>query len=240
MAARDLSKTFDDVESDDPSLETSVPTDLTMSPDQSEKEGGRNKKRQITKQLIEKKQLTHDLQLLKIELSQKNMTIENLKVEHLQRVEELEEKLHEVTHQKQILQARLESELQIQQDEAKKRQHQISRELEMVQTKQQHLEAANERLREKAGDVRRSLRDLGLTEERFYQLKGLPEDELSLRDYVAVSGDFICAGKRKLCDCALLDSVDLDDALLKFLWKNAAYPCILLPELLKYIFCLIY
>ncbi|KAL8573389.1 hypothetical protein ACOMHN_032404 [Nucella lapillus] len=185
MAARDLSKTFEDVESDDPSLETSVPTDLTMSPDYSERAGG-NKKRHITKQLIERKQLVHDMQVLRIELSQKNMTIENMKVENLQRVEELEERLHDVTHQKQILQARLESELSIEQDEAKKRQQSVSRELEMVRTKQQHLEAANERLREKAGDVRKSLRDLSLSEEKYYQLKGIPEEELSLRDYVAV------------------------------------------------------
>ncbi|XP_076467958.1 progesterone-induced-blocking factor 1-like [Babylonia areolata] len=185
MAARDLSKTFEDVESDDPSLETSVPTDLTMSPDYSEG-AGRNKKRHITKQLIERKQLVHDMQVLKIELSQKNMTIESLKVEHLQRVEELEERLHDVTHQKQILQARLESELNIQQEEAKKRQQSVSKELEMVRTKQQHLEAANERLREKAGDVRKSLRDLSLSEEKYYQLKGMQEEELSLRDYVAV------------------------------------------------------
>ncbi|KAK7096662.1 progesterone-induced-blocking factor 1-like [Littorina saxatilis] len=186
MASRDLSKTFEDVESDDPSLETSVPTDLTMSPDYSEREGGRSKKRHITKQLIERKQLVHDMQVLKIELSQKNMTIESHKVEHIQRVEELEEKLHDVTHQKQILQARLESELQIQQDEAKKRQQMVSKELELVRTKQQHLEAANERLREKAGDVRKSLRDLSLSEEKYYQLKGLQEEELSLRDYVAI------------------------------------------------------
>ncbi|XP_025087793.1 progesterone-induced-blocking factor 1-like [Pomacea canaliculata] len=186
MAAKDLSKTFEDVESDDPSLETSVPTDLTLSPDYSEREGGRNKKRQITKQLIERKQLVHDMQLLRIELSQKNMTIENMKVEHLQRVEELEEKLQDVSHQKQILQARLESELQIQQEEAKRRQHSINKELESVRSRQQQLEAANERLREKAGDVRRSLRDLSLTEEKYYILRGLPDEEISLRDFVAM------------------------------------------------------
>lgn len=186
MAAKDLSKTFEDVESDDPSLETSVPTDLTMSPDHSEREGSRSKKRHITKQLIERKQLMHDMQLLKIEVSQKNMTIESMKVEHMQRMEELEEKLHDISHQKQILQARLESELQIQQDEAKRRQQTVIKEFESVKTKQQHLEAANERLREKAGDVRRSLRDLSLSEEKYFQLKGLPEEELSLRDYVAL------------------------------------------------------
>lgn len=119
------------------------------------------------------------------------MTIENMKLEHLQQTEELEEKLLDVTHQKQILQTRLESELQIQQEEAKKRQHAINKELELVRTRQQQLEATNERLREKAGDVRRSLRDLSLSEEKYYQLKVQAEDELSLRDYVAVSTVFI-------------------------------------------------
>ncbi|GFN91617.1 progesterone-induced-blocking factor 1 [Plakobranchus ocellatus] len=185
MAARDLSKTFEEVESEDFSLETSVPTDMTMSPDHSEAEGKR-KKRHLTKQLIERKQLLHDMQLLKIELSQKNLALENIKAEHVQQIEELEEKLHDTTHQKQILQARLESELQIQSEEARKRQELIKRELDAVRARQQQLEGANQRLQEKAGDIRRSLQDLTMSEERFYHLRGLPDEELSLRDYVAM------------------------------------------------------
>ena len=185
MDTKDHSKTFDDVESDELSLETSVPTDLTLSPDNSER-NNRRWKRQATRQIFERKQLSHDLQMLKIDLSQKNMTIDNLKVEHMQRAEELEEKIHELTHQKSILQARLESELQIQEDDAKKLQQMISKELDALRTKQHHLEAANQRLREKSGDVRKSLRDLTLSEEKYYQIKSLTEEELSLRDYVAV------------------------------------------------------
>ncbi|RUS88293.1 hypothetical protein EGW08_003931 [Elysia chlorotica] len=185
MAARDLSKTFEDVESEDQSLETSLPTDITMSPDHSEADGKR-KKRYLTKQLIERKQLLHDMQLLKIEVSQKNLALENMKAEHLQLVEELEEKLHDTTHQKQILQARLESEIQIQSEEARKRQELIKRELDAVRSRQQQLEGTNERLQEKAGDIRKSLRDLTMSEERFYHLRGVHEEELSLRDYVAM------------------------------------------------------
>lgn len=185
MAARDLSKTFEEVESEDLSLETSLPTDMTMSPDHSEIEGKR-KKRYLTKQIIERKQLLHDMQLLKIEVSQKNLALENMKAENLQIIEELEEKLHDATHQKQILQARLESELQIQSEEARKRQELIKRELDAVRSRQQQLEGANERLQEKAGDIRKSLRNLNMSEERFYHLRGLPEEELSLRDYVAM------------------------------------------------------
>ena len=147
MAARDLSKTFDEMESEDFSgFETSVPTDLTLSPDRSEYHGEKKeKKSKITKQLIERKQLTHDLQLVRIELSQKHLQIENMKVEYVQRVDDLEEKLNEERHQKQILQARLESQLTIQQEESRRRQELIKNELDELRQKQRQLEATNER-----------------------------------------------------------------------------------------------
>lgn len=148
MAARDLSKTFDEFESEDFSgFETSVPTDLTLSPDRSDHhDERRDKKSKITKQLIEKKQLAHDLQLVRIELSQKNLQIENMKAESLQRVDDLEEKLNDERHQKQILQARLESQLTIQQEESRRRQELIKAELDEVRQKQRQLEGTNERL----------------------------------------------------------------------------------------------
>ncbi|XP_060607865.1 progesterone-induced-blocking factor 1-like [Ruditapes philippinarum] len=188
MAARDLSKTFDEFESEDLSgFETSVPTDLTLSPDRTEHyEERRDKKSKITKQLIERKQLSHDLQLVRIELSQKNLQLENMKAESLQRVDDLEEKLNDERHQKQILQARLESQLTIQQEESRRRQELIKAELDEVREKQRYLEATNERLQERAGNVRRSLRDLDLTEEKFYELRSTSDEDLSLRDYVAV------------------------------------------------------
>ncbi|KAH3849855.1 hypothetical protein DPMN_092259 [Dreissena polymorpha] len=182
MAARDLSNAFDEFESEDFSsgFETSVPTDLTLSPDRTETHGDRKeKKSKITRQLIERKQLSHDLQLVRIELSQKHLQIENMKAEYLQRVDDLEEHLNDERHQKQILQARLESQLTIQQEESRRRQELIKSELEEVRQKQKQLQ-------EKAGNVRRTLRDLDLTEEKFFELKTTTDDDLSLRDYVAV------------------------------------------------------
>ncbi|XP_063415782.1 progesterone-induced-blocking factor 1-like [Mytilus trossulus] len=189
MAARDLSKTFDEFESDELSLETSVPTDLTLSPErETDRFSGDRKDRRtkITRQLIERKQLMHDMQLLRIELSQKNLTLENVKAESLQRVEELEERLNDALHQKQILTARLESQLTIQEQESKRRQNLVKEELEDVRKKQQQLEGTNEKLQERAGNVRRSLRDLTLSEDRYYELRGQSEEDLSLRDYVAM------------------------------------------------------
>ena len=68
------------LESEDISLETTIPTDDISS---SEEQDGKIK---ITRQLIERKELLHNIQLLKIELSQKNMMIDNLKVDYLTKV----------------------------------------------------------------------------------------------------------------------------------------------------------
>ena len=54
------------------------------------------------KNVVERKQLLHDLQLLRIELSQKSLIIDNLKAQHMSKVEELEEKLYDALHKKQV------------------------------------------------------------------------------------------------------------------------------------------
>ncbi|KAM9021577.1 progesterone-induced-blocking factor 1 isoform 3-T3 [Ara ararauna] len=167
-------------ESEDISLETTVPTDDVSS---SEEREGTVK---ITKQLIERKELLHNIQLLKIELSQKNLMIDNLKVEYLTKIEELEEKLNDAVHQKQLLSLRLDSELALQQEDARKRQALMKQEMETVLLRQKQLEEANHQLRERAGDIRRSLRDLELTDDCYKQLKLLPEDQLSIPEYVSI------------------------------------------------------
>ncbi|NWX28199.1 PIBF1 factor, partial [Notiomystis cincta] len=168
------------LESEDISLETTVPTDDVSS---SEEREGTVK---ITKQLIERKELLHNLQLLKIELSQKNLMIDNLKVEYLTKIEELEEKLNDAIHQKQLLSLRLDSQMALQQEDARKHQALMKQEMETILLRQKQLEETNHQLRERAGDIRRSLRDLELTDERYEKLKSLPEDQLSIPEYVSV------------------------------------------------------
>ncbi|NXL64753.1 PIBF1 factor, partial [Chordeiles acutipennis] len=168
------------LESEDISLETTVPTDDVSS---SEEREGTVK---ITKQLIERKELLHNLQLLKIELSQKNLMIDNLKVEYLTKIEELEEKLNDAIHQKQLLSLRLDSQLALQQEDARKHQALMKQEMETILLRQKQLEEMNHELRERAGDIRRSLRDLELTDDCYEKLKSLPEDQLSIPEYVSI------------------------------------------------------
>ncbi|NXC72319.1 PIBF1 factor, partial [Anhinga anhinga] len=168
------------LESEDISLETTIPTDDVSS---SEEREGTVK---ITKQLIERKEMLHNLQLLKIELSQKNLMIDNLKVEYLTKIEELEEKLNDAIHQKQLLSLRLDSQLALQQEDARKHQALMKQEMETILLRQKQLEETNHQLRERAGDIRRSLRDLELTDDCYEKLKSLPEDQLSIPEYVSI------------------------------------------------------
>uniref|UniRef100_A0A8D2ALM6 Progesterone immunomodulatory binding factor 1 n=1 Tax=Sciurus vulgaris TaxID=55149 RepID=A0A8D2ALM6_SCIVU len=168
------------LESEDISLETTIPTDDISSSE--EREG----KVKITRQLIERKELLHNIQLLKIELSQKNMMIDNLKVDYLTKIEELEEKLNDALHQKQLLSLRLDNQLTFQQKDARKYQELMKQEMETILLRQKQLEETNLQLREKAGDIRRNLRDFELTEEQYMKLKAFPEDQLSIPEYVSI------------------------------------------------------
>nr|XP_020848101.1 progesterone-induced-blocking factor 1 isoform X2 [Phascolarctos cinereus] len=168
------------LESEDISLETTVPTDEISSSE--EREG----KTVITRQLIERKELLHNIQLLKIELSQKNLIIDNMKVDYLTKIEELEEKLNDTLHQKQLLALKLDNQLTFQKKDARKYQELMKQEMETILLRQKQLEETNCQLIEKAGDIRRSLRDLELTEDHYMKLKSLPEDQLSIPEYVSI------------------------------------------------------
>lgn len=74
----------------------------------------------------------------------------------------------------------------------------MKQEMETILLRQKQLEETNHQLRERAGDIRRSLRDLELTDECYEKLKSLPEDQLSIPEYVSVSIGFCAALKYNL------------------------------------------
>ncbi|XP_053311389.1 progesterone-induced-blocking factor 1 [Spea bombifrons] len=168
------------LESEDISLETTVPTDDVSSSEE------RNGSAKITKQMIEKKQLLHNLQHLKIELSQKNMMIDNLKGEYMTKIEELEEKLNDAVHQKQILALKLETQSKLQQEDSRKNREQMRKEAETLFLRLKQSEETNRQLRETAGAIRNSLRDLNVTKEMYEKLSSLPEEQLSVPEYVSI------------------------------------------------------
>lgn len=192
-----------DLESEDISLETTVPTteDVSSSDEQ------RNGSQKVTRQLIERKELLHNIQLLKIELSQKNLIIDNMKADHMSKIEELEERLNDALHQKQVLVLRLDNQLKLTQEENRKQQALRKQEMEAILLRQQQLEETNRQLCEKAGELKRSLRDLDLSQDRYQELRGLPEDKISIQEYVAMRFyEVVTPLRAQLVELSLKDS----------------------------------
>ncbi|XP_078204441.1 progesterone-induced-blocking factor 1 isoform X5 [Callithrix jacchus] len=117
------------------------------------------------------------------------------------KIEELEEKLNDALHQKQLLSLRLDNQLTFQQKDASKYQELMKQEMETILLRQKQLEETNLQLREKAGDVRRNLRDFELTEEQYTKLKAFPEDQLSIPEYVSVRFyELVNPLKKEICE----------------------------------------
>uniref|UniRef100_A0A8C7KNH6 Progesterone immunomodulatory binding factor 1 n=1 Tax=Oncorhynchus kisutch TaxID=8019 RepID=A0A8C7KNH6_ONCKI len=146
-------------ESEEFSLETTVPTEDISSSDERDRTGTQK----VTRQLIERKELLHNLQLLKIEMSQKNLIIDNMK------------DLKDVLSSYQTFTSAY-----------MKQQALRKQEMDGILLRQKQLEETNRRLCDKAGDLRRSLRDLELTEDKYKELRDIPEERLSITEYVAV------------------------------------------------------
>lgn len=77
-----------DMESEDISLETTVRTTDYLS--SSDEQRGSS---EVTRQFIERKELLHTIQLLKIDLSQKNLLLDNMKADYMSKVEAVRLKL---------------------------------------------------------------------------------------------------------------------------------------------------
>lgn len=177
----------EDLASGELSLETTVPTDLTVSQSESDENGHSTRFRgNVTKSELQKKQMSHDIQLLKIELSQKSMIIDNMKLEHMSSVEELEEKLNEVLHQKKITQTMLENQVRLMNEEMKLKERKFDSELKLLLEKQEQLENVNLNYCETAEEVKRSLDTLQLTDSEYTSLKARDEKLLSIKQYAAV------------------------------------------------------
>lgn len=137
--------------------------------------------------MIEKKQLLHDMDRLRIELSHKTLQLDSYKAELMNKIDDLEEKLSDATYSKQILKARLESQLKLKEDEANAQKKKLNDELDEIKKRQKQLEKENATLLGKTECLRSNLFRDNLTEEEYLELKSRDENLLSLQEYTAVS-----------------------------------------------------
>ena len=88
---------------------------------------------------------------------QKSLLLENTKADFMGKLDDLEEKLSDAQHQKEMLQAKLETQLAVEAEEHRRLQERTKAEIRNVLRAQEALEASNEELRIKAGNLQRTL-----------------------------------------------------------------------------------
>lgn len=141
----------------------------------------------VTKDMIDKKQSQHDLELLKMELSQRNLMIDTMKAEHLNRIDEMEENLADAFHQKQIIVVQFQTQMQRAKEEHSREALRLKREVKLLLAQQKEMNLDNRKLMEKAIESKDLLADLDLDEDDYLAVKGKNIEEQTLREFIAVS-----------------------------------------------------
>ncbi|XP_062499475.1 progesterone-induced-blocking factor 1-like [Corticium candelabrum] len=130
----------------------------------------------VTRDELERRQLLHTVQLLRLEISQKCLLIENLKTEQSSRIDELKEQLADATHAKQLLQLKLENAIRTHRTDSRRLQEKTQIEIAALKEKQSELERKRVEGLERGADFRG--RVWVLTEEEY--------DELSRKEQSAL------------------------------------------------------
>lgn len=136
---------------------------------------------------IEMKQLQHDLQLLQIELSQKSLVIDNLKNEHMNQLDDIEEKLHDALFKKQRLQAQLDNALSLHKAEIGGIQEKTKNDLKVILDRQEQLEKTNKVLHEQVKNSQTQIESADLiTKEKYIDLKANSVNTLSIGQFFSL------------------------------------------------------
>ena len=150
--------------------------------------------RRVTQSELERKQLLHNLELLKLELSQKKLLIATKENEHVSRVEELEEKLSNAIHEKKLLQVQLSSVTSEYQQQLARVQRETQEEIAAIKQRQEEIEACNPFIADTVRDIKNSLHGALLSDSRYEELTAKGLDKLSLKDFVMVCLNCVVMG----------------------------------------------
>ena len=151
----------------------------------------------VTRDELERRQLLHTIQLQKLEISQKNLLIDNLKTEQASRLDETKEQLADATHEKQLLQLKLDNALQSHRSESMRLQERTRREIAALKEKQGQLESMQADAMERSAELRSGLRLL--SEDEYEELSGKVQARLSLPEQLQVHVYGLCAPLRIEC-----------------------------------------
>ncbi|PAA84214.1 hypothetical protein BOX15_Mlig031355g2, partial [Macrostomum lignano] len=136
---------------------------------------------------LDRRTLMHELQLAKIQLSQRTAELESRQEQWNSREEDLVDRLGSAERECAQLRQQLEHELAEARADTRRREDRSRRALEEALARQRRLEEANAQLVGYTGDLKRSLQgSLSIPDDRARHLQSLQEDELSVRDLVCL------------------------------------------------------
>lgn len=146
----------------------------------------------ISKQRLQRKELRHALQILRLELSQKNTMIDNLRSEYTIKMDDMEDKLGDALHQKEVIQTQMEAQLQMLQDNSKTRTEKINDDMVVIQERQHALELANIQLQTHSSQIHHTLSSIDNFGHLYDDIKDRNPYDMTLQHYAVVSTYVYC------------------------------------------------
>lgn len=138
---------------------------------------------------LEKRQLLHTIQLLKLELSQKQLIIDTWSNEQVSQMEDLRELLADTQHEKKLLSLRVQSMSHGYEQELKRAREKVQEERSRGQAQEMAQRDAQRGLEEVRQEVELALSSFPhiLDEQQYHNLKSADSAVLSLKDFVWAS-----------------------------------------------------
>lgn len=172
--------TFGDIDVIESECST-VPTDLTVSADS-------ETNRLLTVNIsLDRKSLIQELHLLKIELSKKNLLLQNLKADFTTKVEELEEKYADAVHQKEMFKIRMESQLSIKEGDWKMREEKLKTEINTLNEKIKIIDNLYQNTRDDIDYLMKHLNNSLLNDKQIYSELKEKTDSLTFREKILLT-----------------------------------------------------
>ena len=145
-----------------------------------------------TREELKRKELLHTIELLKLELSQKNLLVDTLKQEHETTVLELEEKLSDAQHEKVMFSTQLALLKRGFEEEIRQNQQRSRKEANQLNEQIKRLEEDQPKLVERIEDIKLSLQAPLMTESKYRALCDKPAEELTVEEYVMLRYYELC------------------------------------------------
>ena len=141
----------------------------------------------VTKTMIDRKELQRDLDLAKIELTQRNLMIDSMKAQYLSQLEELEERVSDEMHEKQVLAVQFENRLRILKDGFMRENKRLQNEIQLLSDMLNKKGSSIMQQQGQSFEFKETFTNLEIDDSEYEVIKRKAIDDQSLWEFIAVS-----------------------------------------------------